>query len=220
MWIRDTTVDAREIDVYLKDASNALKKNTIFLDQSYRIPLSFLDKEVRAEKKLRKQEDLKLDSLKTAGDTAAIADFQASIDQRRAKAEDTAADTLKTEITTAFIGHSSEYSVIRKTYTDNISSSDSDGREFYGDRFFLNPTTSHDSLRVMKLLATAVCGLGDQKLVLVHVSYPVVCAAHLRDVAKILSCIPLFDSACGALLPYSCRCEVEFSEKQVRVGCI
>ncbi len=150
MWIRDTTVDAREIDVYLKDAGNDLKKNTIFIDQSYRIPLSFLDKEVRAEKKLRKQEDLKLDSLMTAGDSAAIADYQMAIEARRSRKEETSMDTLKTEITTAFIGHSSEYSVFRKTYMDNISSSDTEGRQFYGDRFYLNPTTSHDSLRVMK----------------------------------------------------------------------
>ena len=151
MWIRDTTVDAREIDVYLKDASNDLKKNTIFLDQSYRIPLSFLDKDVREEKKLRKQEDLRLDSLMTAGDSAAIAEYQLAVETRRARKEETSLDTLKTEITTAFIGHSSEYSVFRKTYTDNIQSSDTDAREFFGDRFYLNPTTSHDSLRVMKL---------------------------------------------------------------------
>ena len=150
-WIRDTTVDAREIDVYLKDASSNLKKNTIFLDQSYRIPLSFLDKEVRAEKKLRKQEDLKLDSLMTVGDSAQIAEYQSVIEKRRSLKEDADLDTLKTEITTAFIGHSSEYSVIRKTYMDNISSSDTDARKYFGDRFYLNPTTSHDSLRVMKL---------------------------------------------------------------------
>jgi hypothetical protein len=157
MWIRDTTVDAREIEIYLKDASNDIKKNTIFLDQSYRIPLSFLDKDVRAEKKLRKQEDFKLDSLiiasadSTSGvDSAAIASYKASIESRRARKAETEIDTLKTEITTAFIGHSSEYSVIRKTYKDNIATGDTDARQYFGDRFYLNPTTSHDSLRVMK----------------------------------------------------------------------
>ena len=149
-WIRDTTVDAREIEVYLRDASNDLKKNTIFLDQSYRIPLTFLDKDVRAEKKLRKQEDFILDSLMTAGDSLAIAEYKHKIETRRISKENSAVDTIKTDITTAFIGHSSEYSVFRKTYADNISASDTDGRSFYGDRFYLNPTTSHDSLRVMK----------------------------------------------------------------------
>ncbi len=149
-WIRDTTVDAREIEVHLKEASNFLKKNTIFLDQSYRIPISFLDKEVRAEKKLRKQEDFKLDSLVNAGDSAGAAQWQEEMMARRAAHEEKSLDTLKTEMTTAFIGHSSEYTVVRKTYDDKIGLNDTDGREFYNNRFYLNPTTSHDSLRVMK----------------------------------------------------------------------
>ena len=150
-WIRDTTVDAREIGVYLNDAHNDIKKNTIFLDQSYRIPLTFLDKDIRAEKKLREQEDMKLDSLIAAGDTVGVAQFQMSIEQRRARQEETKLDTLKTEITTAFIGHSSEYTVTRKSYKDNISANDTEARKYFGDRFYLNPTTSNDSLRVMKL---------------------------------------------------------------------
>ena len=114
-WIRDTTVDAREIDVNLRDASNSLKKNTLYLDQSYRIPFSFINK-------------------------------------LRAKKDSTAVDTLSldTDITSAFIGHSTEYSVYRKMYKDNIGTSDKFGREFYGDRFYINPTKSADSLRVMK----------------------------------------------------------------------
>ena len=150
MWIRDTTVDAREIDINLKEASNFVKKNTLFLDQSYRIPISFLDKDVRAEKKLREQEDFKLDSLIMAGDTTGAAQWQETIQRRRDRKEQTALDTLKTEMTTAFIGHSSEFTVVRKTYEDKIALSDADGRKFYNDRFYLNPTTSHDSLRVMK----------------------------------------------------------------------
>ena len=149
-WIRDTTVDAREIEIYLKDASNFLKKNTLFLDQSYRIPISFLDKEVRAEKKLRKLEDFKLDSLVNASDSIGAAKYMEEILARRSQYEESSIDTLKTDMTTAFIGHSSEYTVVRKTYEDNISLSDKDGRAFYNDRFYLNPTTSHDSLRVMK----------------------------------------------------------------------
>ena len=43
-WIRDTTVDAREIAVHLTDARNTYKKNTLFLDQTYRIPLDFFAK--------------------------------------------------------------------------------------------------------------------------------------------------------------------------------
>lgn len=43
-WIRDTTVDAREIDVALTDASSAIKRRTFFLDQQLRIPLDFLNR--------------------------------------------------------------------------------------------------------------------------------------------------------------------------------
>ena len=154
-WIRDTTVDAREIEVYLKNASNLVKKNTVFLDQSYRIPFTFLDKDVRAQKKEEKRKAFLRDSIMTYGDSTAIAalleaeEMEATAAARRKETD--VVDTLKTDITTAFIGHSSEYSVIRKSYQDNISTSDSYAREFYHDRFYINPTTSHDSLRVMRL---------------------------------------------------------------------
>lgn len=119
-WIRDTTVDAREIDITLKDAATTTTKHTVFLDQSYKIPFNFINK-IRARKSLADSTDLSQ-----------------------------SADTLETDITSAFIGHSSEYTVFSKMYTDNISSSDKVGRAFYGDRFYLNPTKSADSLRVMK----------------------------------------------------------------------
>ena len=119
-WIRDTTVDAREIDVYLRDASSTLKKQTVFLDQTYRIPFTFIEK------------------LKNRKNTDSLAVNTVQADTT----------SLNTDITTAFIGHSSEYSVFRKTYTDKIT--DAAGKEFYGDRFYINPTTSKDSLRVMR----------------------------------------------------------------------
>ncbi len=139
-WIRDTIVDSREIDVYLSDASNHLKRNTIFLDQTYRIPFTFLDKEVRARKKAerlaRKAEGP--DSLNNAA-----ADSTKLVMEMN---NDAAAETG--DITTAFIGHSSEYSVFRKTYTDRIS--DSNGKQFFNDQFYINPNQSMDSLRVMR----------------------------------------------------------------------
>ncbi len=107
-WIRDTTVDSREVSVYLTDADNQIKKNTVFLNQEYRIPFNFL----------------------------------------RNKGKEHSGDS--TDVTTAFIGHNSEYSVYTKKYTDNISTSDEDGRNFYNNNFYINPTASSDSLRVMK----------------------------------------------------------------------
>ncbi len=149
MWIRDTVVDAREIDVYLRDASNKLKKNTLFLDQTYRIPFSFKS---RAERLEEKRKDAVRDSILASGDSTAIAALKAKEEAELALAAQQA-DTagINTDVTTAFIGHSSEYSVFRKTYTDVINSGDASGREFYHDRFYINPTTSMDSLRVMRL---------------------------------------------------------------------
>jgi len=122
-WIRDTTVGSREIDVFLKDADNLIKKNTIFLDQTYRIPFTFI-KDLAHRK-----------------DSTYLA----------RKQEISESGMIDTDVTTAFIGHSSEYTVIRKVYTDNISSSDTDARDFFGGNFYLNPVNSSDSLRVMKL---------------------------------------------------------------------
>ena len=149
-WIRDTTVDAREIAVRLKEAGNTVKKNTVFLDQSYRIPFDFLSKEAREERKARKAEKAFRDSLMATGDTAAISRYLLAQAEKEA-ASAMSADSIDTDITTAFIGHCSEYSVYTKSYYDEISSSDTDGRDFFGNNFYLNPTTSRDSLRVMKL---------------------------------------------------------------------
>ena len=149
-WIRDTTVDAREIAVRLKEAGNTVKKNTVFLDQSYRIPFDFLSKDAREERKARKAEKAFRDSLMATGDTAAISRYLLAQAEKEA-ASAMSADSIDTNITTAFIGHCSEYSVYTKSYYDEISSSDTDGRDFFGNNFYLNPTASRDSLRVMKL---------------------------------------------------------------------
>ncbi len=182
-WIRDTIVDPREIDVYLREASNRLKRNTLFLDQTYRIPFTFLDKEIRAQKKeerlqkkAEKLKQMRRDSIMASGDSLGIA---ALLEEIRldslatahadsiAKAEENnlagmrvmaensdnaELDSLQTEtsddVTTAFIGHSSEYSVYRKTYTDKVN--DNLGKQFFDNRFYINPNSSMDSLRVMK----------------------------------------------------------------------
>ena len=148
--IRDTTVDAREIDVYLKDASNTIKTNTVYLDQSYRIPFSFI--EDLKGRKARLAEEARRDSIMASGDSIAIEALKAKI-EAELTIEQRKKDTTSThaDITSAFIGHSSEFAVFRKTYTDKIASTDSYGREFYNDRFYLNPTTSKDSMRVMRL---------------------------------------------------------------------
>ncbi|MBR1887064.1 MAG: hypothetical protein IJ813_01200, partial [Bacteroidales bacterium] len=43
-WIRDTSVQIREIDVNLPSATNRYRKTTVFFDQNYRIPFEFIEK--------------------------------------------------------------------------------------------------------------------------------------------------------------------------------
>ena len=154
-WIRDTLVDAREINVHLNNARSNLKKHTVFLDQSLRIPFTFLDKEVRARKKEEKRQAAVRDSIMASGDSTAIAALLAAEEAKAAEQAqlpaDAPADSINTDITTAFIGHSSEFSIFRKNYEDQLTSSDQFGREFFNDRFYINPTTSHDSLRTNRL---------------------------------------------------------------------
>ena len=104
-WIRDTTVDAKEIAVNLANANSLLKKNTVFLDQQYRIPFNFLKK---------------------GSETEAFDD----------------------DVTTAFIGHSSEYTTVWRKYHDELN--DEIGRGFYDNTFNYNPTVTNDSVRVMR----------------------------------------------------------------------
>ena len=112
-WIRDTTVDVREIDVQLASATNRFKKMTVFYDQSYRIPFDFIEK------------------LRHRGDTTWVQ-----------------ADTVNTNITTGYIGTSSEYTTYSKKYVDKT---DEYLSQFYRDQFFINPGKSADSLRTMRL---------------------------------------------------------------------
>lgn len=143
-WIRDTTLkDVREVPVHLPSAASKMRKNTVFLDQSYRIPFNFVDK-IKNRKLIRAEKEYK-DSLIASGDSAALADFLLYEQEKQARA-----DTLNKDIMSGFIGHSSEYSVFRRSYTDKISAGDEGGRSLF-ENYFFNPTTSADSMRVMRL---------------------------------------------------------------------
>ena len=147
--IRDTTVDAREIDVYLKEAESKMKTNTVYLDQSYRIPFNFI--ESLKGRKERKLEQARRDSILASGDSLAIAALKAKEEAELAEAAQQKDSTINKDITSAFIGHSSEFAVFRRSYVDKIAASDKYGRDFYDNCFYLNPTMSHDSMRVMRV---------------------------------------------------------------------
>lgn len=122
MWIRDTTVEAREIKVALSGASSKITKNTWFLDQQYRIPFEFIRK------------------LQARRDTSAAAPADSLVEA--------VADSLDRDVTTAFIGHSSEWSTYTRKYIDNITNAD--GKALYNNVFNFGPASA-DSLGTMKL---------------------------------------------------------------------
>lgn len=93
--IRDTTLNAGELEVNLNEASSNLLRETAFISHNLRIPLG------------------------------------------------------KDSLTTAFVGHTTEFTMYKRTYSDNISNSY--GRNFYNDVFNINPNKSNDTLGVMKL---------------------------------------------------------------------
>lgn len=113
MWIRDTTVDVREIAVTLSNASSRTGKTTVFLDQSYRIPFDFIDE------------------LRHRGDTSWVKP-----------------DTLNTDMPTGFIGTSTDYSVYTRKFVDETNTLSA---EYFRNVFNLNPSSSRDSLRTMRL---------------------------------------------------------------------
>ena len=106
-WVKDTTVDAREIPVNLSNASSAIKRYTVFLDQSFRFPMSFFSGK-------KEESD----------------------------------DELQRDVTSAFIGHSSEFSVYRRTYKDVLSTAAD--KAFYPNNY-INPRSTSDSLRNARL---------------------------------------------------------------------
>ena len=116
-WVRDTTVEAREISVVLSSASNSIKKRTAFLDQQYRIPLTFIK------------------DIFTPRDTSQA---EASV------------DTLVRDVTTAFIGHSSEWNWYSRKYLDAFSPTGYVDKLFHGT-YNYSQSASTDFFRATQL---------------------------------------------------------------------
>ena len=60
-------------------------------------------------------------------------------------------DTLDKNLTSVFLGTSSEWTVYNKLYSDAVNSSDAAGKAFYNNKFYINPSKSADSLHTMRL---------------------------------------------------------------------
>ena len=122
--------DPKGMSINLADAGSKINKHSVFVDQQYRIPFYFLER---------------LGRKKQAADTIAADSTGVELPEETPLEEPVHND----DITTAFIGHSSEFAVYKRTYKDNISNQE--GRDFYHNVFNYNPTSSYDSLRTMKI---------------------------------------------------------------------
>lgn len=122
-WIRDTTVDVREIPVNLSNSESTTKTNTIFLEQQYRIPFNFIN------------------SIKAKKDST----FKWN------------PDSLDRNITSALIGHSSEFSFYSRLFTGN-SISDSLGYHKFDNKIFIRLQPWAQNAPVSKLNV----GIGDR----------------------------------------------------------
>ena len=119
-WIRDTTVEAREISVMLSSASSTIKKRTGFVDQQYRIPFTFL---------------------KGSGQP------KDTLDASSEPADSTGIDR---DVTTAFIGHSSEWSKYTRSYTDAITNT-TYADEIFNSTYNYSNTASSDEFLMTHL---------------------------------------------------------------------
>ena len=147
--IRDTTLNGRELDVFLDGASSKVTKNTIFLDQQYRIPFTFINR-IRDGRADKAAEAAYRDSVAAAGDTLSTEALEAYLDrQRELRALDGPAGNE--DITTAFIGHSTEYSTYSRRYTDAVSSRNPIADAFYNNAHYIHPTATADSMGVRRL---------------------------------------------------------------------
>ena len=163
--------DVRELTPLLSNASNAYSKRTFFFDQSYRLPFTFL--KARGLKKEAEDDMAYRDSVTAAWraahpvDTTAVADsvevepvpvdsteliqMEEYLLARAALRDSVYAALDSLDFTTLYFGTSSEYSIYTKMYRDKLSASDKVGSAFFRDNFFINPSTSADSLRMARL---------------------------------------------------------------------
>lgn len=123
--VRDTVLDAKTIAINLNEASNRIVKKSYFINHSYGIPIRFGQKKDTLIRDTLIRDSLTTEVAKNDRDSLGAG-----------------------EGTMAYIGHYGEYSHYTKFYHDKIGTSDRRGREFYNNKFYIDPTTSADSMRV------------------------------------------------------------------------
>lgn len=138
--IRDTIVEPREINILFKEASSKLDKKTFYLEQQVRIPMDFIEDLIE-----------RIRNPKSKADTLAQSDTLAQDSLMTEAVAEVKTDSIDTDVTTLFIGHTTEWSRYQRSYSDKIGASDKQAREFYNNCFRHNPTTTLDTLAVSRL---------------------------------------------------------------------
>ena len=140
--VRDTTINAREMPVAMTGANSEVVRKTLFLNQQYRIPFTFLVKKEKSDTVSAALPDTL---------SALVPDFIVPGGAEPAEDSSSASASDDEDVTTAFIGHSTEWTTYARKYTDNIASSNTAARALFNDTFLYNPTASADSMRTSHL---------------------------------------------------------------------
>lgn len=146
-WVRDTTVEIREVAVALSGAASKTSKTSFFVDQQIKIPFYFIrdrqDAREEAEWERHYRDSLAIEDIPF--DWEIMEDYlDARWNKRELAREDSGED-----LTSAFIGHSSEFSRYSRLYTDKITNAA--GRDLFNGVFNYNPVAARDSMSVTKL---------------------------------------------------------------------
>lgn len=141
--VRDTTIEPKALDVRLS-GHNEYSRNTFYLHHHYSLPFRTVRDWFAGLKERR------LASKGAVADTAAVTDSlpDAGGIAAAGPVPEHPADTIALdEGSQITFGHIAEISRFSRKYTDAITDADVAARELYGDRFYIHPSESADSIR-------------------------------------------------------------------------
>jgi len=169
--VRDTTLEAKAVNVRMKNASNDYSRNSFFIHHHY--SLAFRDVKAyfenrKHQKAAKVQLDLFLaDSIACANDTLGVVrdSLMIAAGLKGAPLKDVDASSGEEGDTTSVavpvisrddgsmitFGHIGELTRFYRLYKDVITAADTAARSMYNNHFFIDPTTSHDSTRTFSL---------------------------------------------------------------------
>lgn len=176
--VRDTTIDGKTVPVFFANSSNKLRKNTFFLNHSYSISLSgkssakadtvaLLPGQYPPGQLPGQNPPGQLPGQNPPGQTPAgkkpgqapMGQMPGQMPGQKPGKNPNVPMTVDSAALKDFyslgkgpmltFGHMAEVSRYYRLYRDNIPLSDTDGRAFYNNNFYINPQISSDSTRML-----------------------------------------------------------------------